>query len=77
MNKEDLKKIKVLYWPYRLLKKSIKITSDFFKGGNARRTLIAYQKSINNEKDNIRVGFIVQMSNIWDKQKSMIYFLYT
>lgn len=71
MNKEDLKKIKVLYYPYKLLKRSIQIISDFFKDGNARRTLIAYQKSINNEKDNIRVGFIVQMSNIWDKQKNV------
>ena len=59
MNKEKLKKIKVLYYPYKLILKL---------GRVLRKTSRIVQLKPIIHKDNLRVGFIVQLPSIWEKQ---------
>lgn len=66
MNREKLSKIKALYYPYKEIKKIFLFAKNLIPDINARR----YLKNVQLNKSNhprIRVGFIVQLPNIWDK----------
>lgn len=65
MDKEKLKKIKALYYPYKFVKCVIMNTQNSFQEAKVRRLLRNIkQKSTSSV---IKVGFIVQMPNLWDK----------
>ena len=62
MNKEKLKRNKVIYYPYKVAKAAYRVTNKFYK------FLYILKSSINKNSKCLNVGFIVQMPEIWDKQ---------
>ena len=62
MNKEKLKKIKLLYYPYKMLNMSLRALKKVYK------SLYFVKGMKKNKNGRINIGFLVQMVEIWDKQ---------